>query len=251
MHPATVSFLTAAGGLFAHPRGGPVPWFVVLVPMGVMLLIVAAIIYVGYLREKRRTEALQGLAEELGFDFIPKDPELLAALGSFHLFTQGHGKAIKNVLRGEANGLETEVFDYDYTTGGGKSSTTWRQTVICFRLDGPELPAFSLRPENVLHRIGAWFGYQDINFEDFPVFSKSYLLQGPSETAIRDLFTERLLTYYEGRPGLNTEGGGNRLLFYRHGKRVDPEKFRAFLEEGFEVLAAFRPPDDGADARAE
>jgi hypothetical protein len=247
MHPAG-SFPGWLGPLFAAGQGLEV-LFPFLIIAGVIALI-AVFAYIGYLIEKRRTEALKRVAEELGFEFFPKDVGMLRNLDGFHLFSQGHSKRIKNLMRGEAGGLAVEIFDYRYVTGGGKSSQTWNQTVLCFRLDGPDLPDFSLRPENLFHRIGALFGYQDINFEDYPRFSKSYLLRGPDENEIRELFSERVLTFYQARPGLSTEGGGDRLLFYRHNKRVDPQKVHEFLEEGFQVLAVFRPSDE-AEADAE
>jgi hypothetical protein len=249
MQPVAAALVIAAGGGGGGgaAAGGVVCAF--LLPMGAIVVFIAALFYVGYLRDKKRTEDLQRVAQELGFDFFPEYPELFAVLARFHLFSQGHGKQIKNVMRGEARGLTAEIFDYRYTTGGGKHSQIWRQTVICFHLDGPPLPAFSLRPESVFDRIGAWFGAQDINFEDYPTFSKMYLLQGPEEREIRGLFTDPLLAFYEGRPGLNTEGGGSRLLFYRHNKQVAPTDLLSFLEEGFEVLAVFRPPAGQPDER--
>jgi len=41
-----------------------------------------------------------------------------------------------------------------------------------------KLPFFELKPENTFHKIGQVFGYQDIDFEAFPNFSKGYLLRG-------------------------------------------------------------------------
>jgi hypothetical protein len=238
------------GPLFA--RGGQgVDALIPFLIIGGVLALVAVLAYVNYLTEKKRTEALKRVAEELGFDFFPKDQGMLGGLQSFHLFSQGHTKRLTNLMRGEAGGLAVEIFDYRYTVGGGKSSQTFKQTVICFRLDGPDLPAFSLRPENIFHRIGAWFGYQDINFDDYPEFSNRYLLRGPDEKAIRELFTDRVLAFFEGRAGLSTEGGGDRLLFYRHNKRVEPERVRSLLEDGFQVLTAFRPSDESAGADAE
>jgi hypothetical protein len=217
----------------------------------VAILIASVVAYFQYLAEKRRAQALRQVADELGFDFSPTDQELVTRLQSFHLFSQGRSKKLTNVLRGEANGLAVEIFDYRYTTGSGKSSKTWKQTVLCFRLDGPGLPAFSLRPHTFFHRIAEWFGAQNISFEEHPVFSKNYLLRGPDEAAVRNLFDERALTFYEERPGLSTEGGDDRLLFYHPDKRVAPEKVRGFLAEGFQVLQAFRPSGEAANDEAE
>src|SRR5262249_27072956 len=157
----------------------------------------------------------------LGFDFAPKDDRgLLDSHKSFHLFSQGHAKKISNILRGASGDLAVMIFDYTYTTGSGKSSSTWRQTAIGFRVTAPTLPAFSLRPESFFDRLGKLFGYQDINFEEHPIFSRSYLLRGPDEAAIRDAFTEDVLTYFEENRGLSTEANGDHLLYYRHNKRV-------------------------------
>jgi hypothetical protein len=245
---ASVVSTLAAGAPVLLGRGGGDSW-PVLVIFAAFLVIAGVCAYVAYLGEKKRTEAMRQVADDLQFDFVPKDDgTLLGELtgDNFHLFSQGSSRKCYNVLRGQANDLEVTVFDYNYSTGGGKSRHTWRQTVVAFRLPGPGLPAFSLRPQTFLHRIGRLFGYQDITFDDPPGFSSRYLLQGADEEAIRRLFTEGVRSYYGGTEGLGTEGLGDRLLFYRHNRRVDPSAVRSSLEEGFKVLALFHPPGDGA-----
>jgi len=194
------------------------------------------------LAEEKRARKLHQVADELGLEFWPHgDALLLSSLGGFRLFSQGHSKRVSNLLRGSSGGREVDIFEYRYTTGSGKSTHHWRQSVIRFRLDGAALPAFSLRPEHVWHKIGAWFGYQDIDFDAYPAFSRKYLLRGNDENAIRDLFTNEVLAYYEQHAGLSTEGAGDTLLFYRHSRRVPPEKLRGFIEEGLKVLTLFCP----------
>ena len=206
-----------------------------------VIALVGGILYASYVAEKKRTEALQKVAGEMGFDFLPKgDGPFLESLKSFHLFSQGHSKKLLNLMRGTAHDLEVAIFDFRYVTGSGKHSHTWNQTVIAFRFAGEALPTFSLRPQNFGHRISKLFGYQNIDFETHTGFSRRYLLRGDQEQAIRDLFTTEVLDFYEGKPGLSTEGSGNLLLFYRHSKKVRPEQIRTLMEEGFGVLSLFR-----------
>jgi hypothetical protein len=215
-------------------------FFIILVVLAGLALGVA-LIYFSYLTEKKRTEDLKQVAQDLGFEFWPQgDAALFKSLNRFHLFSLGYSNRLWNLLRGKANDLEVNIFDYRYVTGAGKHKHALTQSVVCFRFTGSGLPTFSLRPENVWHKIGSWLGYQDIDFGSHPSFSSHYLLRGGDENAIRALFTDPMLTFYEQHPGLSTEGSGNLLLFYRNAGKVGPQGVRAFMEEGFKVLSQFR-----------
>lgn len=210
--------------------------------MLVIVALVTGIVAVGYMMERKRTEAIRQVAEELGLTFYPSgDGQPLAALAGLYLFSRGHSKKITNVMQGEANDVEVKILDYKYVIGSGKSAQTLKQTVVCFRSPELDLPNFSLRPEGFLHKVRAFFGYQDINFDTHPQFSKHYLLRGTNEASIRGLFHEGALSFYDDRPGLCTEGNRERLVFYRAGRREKPEQMRSFLAEGFEILALFKP----------
>lgn len=205
------------------------------------IVVVVAIFYFSYRWAKQRTEALQAIAVQFGFRFQPLgDEQLFAQLNGFHLFSQGRSKKIRNLMQGATHDLEVSFFDYQYTTGSGKNSHTWRQTVIWFAIPDPPLPTFSLRPEGFWHKIGEWFGYRDIDFDTHPTFSKKYLLRGEDEAAIRERFTEQILDWFQEHLNRSTEGSGNYLLHYRHSKRLKPEEIRQWMEEGFEVLGLFQ-----------
>jgi hypothetical protein len=214
----------------------------ILVP-AVILIGISLAIAIGFVSlrlEKKRTDAMEQAAREMGLSFYPKDDgSTLSSLLQFHLFSQGHAKKITSVMHGEVSDMEVRIFDYTYTTGSGKNAHTSRQTVICFRSPKLDLPSFSLRPENLFHKIGSLFGYQDIDFDTHPVFSKHYLLRGSDEEAIRDAFDEDVLAFYEEQDGFCTEGSGPTLIFYRAAQRAKPENIRAFMEKGFKVAGLF------------
>jgi len=217
----------------------------ILFPAGLMLgflALVGWIIYAAHVAEKKRTEELQRVADELAFEFLPLgDSSLFQSLGQFHLLSQGHSKRLWNLLRGTTHDLEVAIFDYRYTIGSGKHKQTRNHTVISFRFAGQPLPQFSLRPENFADKIGGWFGYQDIDFDTHPAFSKQYWLRGTNVEATRALFTTTVLDYFQKNPGLTTEASGNTLLFYRHSSLLKPQEVRSFMEQGFGVLMQFHP----------
>ncbi len=203
--------------------------------------IAGAIIIFSILRGRKRTAALEALAGQMSFSFSKKGGyELNSCLGVFNLFSQGHSRKMANVMQGRTEKLEVTILDYRYTVGSGQHQQTHSQTVICLRGESLRLPVFALRPEHVFHRIGKVFGYQDIDFDEHPVFSKRYLLRGEDEERIRALFSNKAISYYEGQKGLSTEGAGDALIFYRLSKRVPPAEISAFMQEGFTVLGLFK-----------
>ena len=186
----------------------------------------------------RRREGLAAEAARMGFGFTPGDEEWLRKeLAPFHLFSRGHGRRIANVLRGKAKDLEIAVFDYRSTTGGGQHSSTHSQTVLLFENPRGDFPGFSLRPEHLFHRIGKVFGYQDINFDGFPQFSRQYLLQAENEPAVRSLFTADTLQHLSEHKGICVEAAGGRLVVYRPGKKVEPAAIEAFIRDGVYLYA--------------
>jgi hypothetical protein len=215
-------------------------FFLMLTIVVAFLGLAIAVIWVNRHLERKRTEAMRRAAKELHLRFHAQGDECtLASLSGFHLFSQGDARHITNLMQGEANDMEVQIFEYQYTTGGGRSSHTSMQTVICFRSPKLDLPEFSLRPENLLHKIGSLFGYQDIDFDTHPDFSKHYLLRGNNEKAIRRRFNEGVLTHFDEHRGLCTEGRGHQLIFYRAAQQVKPKDIRYFMEEGFKVVQLF------------
>lgn len=207
---------------------------------GAVLLVMAAIgLAIRY--EKKRTEALKHQAVRMGYQFEEKSPpEIVGDPGHFFLLSKGHSKQIKNRLFGERDGVGSMLFEYRYTVGSGKNSTTYKQTVACFELKDRRIPPFSMRPENVLHRIGGLFGQQDIDFEAHPEFSKKYLLQGADEAAVRAFFNREKLGFLEQNPGWSVESDGERLLVYRAAKRVKPENLETFYTEVRRIYDIFQ-----------
>jgi len=78
-----------------------------------------------------------------------------------------------------------------------------------------------------------------LSFDRFPSFSSSYLLRGEDEPAVRELFSDNRVVFFENRRGLCVEGGDDWLIVYRSRRRVRPQQVSAFLDETFEVHGVF------------
>ena len=198
------------------------------------ILIVALI--VGRKRARERTQALVKVAGPLGWQFSEAAPlNWIPNLEKFALFNQGHSKSIRNAMYGETDGVKAAVFDYHYTVGSGKNQSTYNQSVVYFEPRNLSLPFFSLRPEHVFHKLISAFGYQDIDFGNRPTFSSKYLLRGPDEQAVRNLFNDALLGFYEMNPGLSADGGGNQLFLFQQNYRQPPQQIQSTVSAALQL----------------
>jgi hypothetical protein len=173
--------------------------------------------------------------EEKGLPFPADDPVWTSAL----LKSQRPAPPFLT-LRGTAHALEFVAFEFSEGSGKSKRLTT----VVAFSTRGMRLPAFTLTRENVLHRVaGAVAGYQDVDFDEFPVFSRTFLLRGPDEAALRAWFTPSRLNALErarqSRLRWNLESAHDWLLYY-HRRRLPPRDYATFIEDAARVVTPLR-----------
>jgi hypothetical protein len=217
------------------------------IPIGfiaLMFLLVSGIFIAVWLAEKKRTAALEQVAGDLSFTFDPEGSAILQSrLDHFELFSQGRSKKLTNLMGGETQDVAISIFDYQYTTGGGKNSTTHKQTVVSIDSASLDLPSFQLRPEHFFHKIGKMFGYQDINFEEFPEFSKQYLLRSDQEAAVREIFSAELTSHLAALAKICSEGRGQEFIFYRAGKRPKPGEIQQLMADAFAVYSLLKMDD--------
>ena len=187
---------------------------------------------------RKRQQEIEDLSHELSMNFRLRDYSgIQDRFRHFELFRRGYGKKVRNVLYDNDSwqGAEVWIFDYQYVIGGGNSTRRISQSVFLIQSDTLNVPQLLLKPENVFHRIGTFLGKQDIDFEEFPVFSKQYLLKGPNENWIRQTINEDLLHFFTIERNWTLEGYDNHLIFYRAGHRMRPKAIREFYEKGLTV----------------
>lgn len=189
--------------------------------------------------EQKRTAALQAVATSLGASFRPEaTAEDKTLLAQSHLGSLGYGSRMTNVMETTRTGdLSITLFDYYYKTGSGRESRSWYQTVSRMQAPMLSLPQFQLYPESIFAKIAQAFGYRDIDFPEFPEFSRMYMVRGADEAAVRRVFTPALLQFCEQHRGISLEAALDRLLFFRVNYPVKPEALTTFVDDGKRVMA--------------
>lgn len=208
-----------------------------LVIVGGVFALIGGIAWLGWMQEKKRKEAMQAAALALGFTYAETGETQSWGLP---LFERGRSRVARYVLTGETAGNTVTLMDYQYTIGSGKNSQTHRQTVALFPEAGRGLPAFELGPENFLHRIGQVFGYQDIDFDEDPEFSKAFLLRGEDEAAIRKVFTASVRAACGNFTEWTMQCREGRVAVFQPGRRTDPSEIPSFLANALRIVTAIR-----------
>lgn len=208
--------------------------------IGVGLVIFVVVILVSRHMAKKRTEAIEVFATEIGLAFsATSDGSIESRLGAFQLLNSGRNRVLRNAIVGETEVARIALFDYQYTTGSGKHQHTHHQTIVAMESDQLEIPSFSLRPENFFDWFGSMMGFQDIDFEEHAEFSKMFVLQGEDEQAIRDFFDIPLLDFFAQHPGIGFECKPGKFIYFRGGKTAKVDSLKEFLAEGYQVYSAF------------
>ena len=201
---------------------------VLIADLSFVWFIAAFIVFIGgsmiwsHFREKKRRELLDQVANDMQLTYMKDgDHNLHEFFSSAKLFSTGRGRKLTNLIKGETDEVEIAIFDYQYTTGSGKNQTTHRRSVAGLRSTSlMPIPAFTMRPEGMLDKIGGAMGFQDFDFESHPRFSDMFDLQGSNEEEVRALFTPALLEFFEQKAGITIQTVPGGLLYFRGNRRL-------------------------------
>ncbi len=218
----------------AQPLAGALPRSMTpLLIFGIVLILIGVLVAAVVAQNKKRNASIQALAPILKLRYSSKDDGSLSPLlSNFDFFAHGRGK-VTNLLRGKVSRqgkpVEVAIFDYQYTVGtyhnsvsfdeesvsisGDSDTKSYCLTALVFYDESLNIPSFDLRPELMIDKVANAFGFKDINFRDFPAFSKRYRLQSEYVDDVRELFQPNLIKFYASNQ-LRTEANGPYLLFF-------------------------------------
>ncbi|MDX2304101.1 MAG: SulP family inorganic anion transporter [Microscillaceae bacterium] len=184
-----------------------------------------------------RQKALQKVADQLGCSkFNPNLAYDSMRMIHFSFFQGKKVKYLENRLIKEIKGATLEFTDLLVTEGARTSETRYKTSVLFVSHLHDHFPDFRIEKEGFWDK---FFGGSDINFEQYPVFSKKYLLRGADEQAIKAFFDEELIRFFEKHHDFLVETKGDKILIHRDKGLTPPklvtEEFK-FAEELFSII---------------
>ena len=195
-----------------------------------------------------RQKLLAKFAHENELSFHPKTVTPFSVLREFPFYRYSPVRFQRNVLI--KNFPEYSIFVADTIVGKGGPLNTVQVSgeisiaLITFR--NARLPHFTLETETLFDKLFEAAGYDDIDFPDYPEFSKRYLLRGKDPELIRRFFSDAMLKWFEGYRGYHIEALDHAVMIHFNLSLLAPEDLAKMYHfaETFALLAAFSHEDN-------
>ena len=207
---------------------------------GGFFVLVIALGVLGHFQEKKRQQTLKQFAEARQWYFEPSrvrgfDSKYL----QFDFLDRGRNRYAHNIITGNHEGFEMEVFDYHYETrsrdSDGKTKTRHHRFSVAI-IEAPfPLKDLTIRPEGVFDKLSAAFGWDDIDFESSE-FSRKFHVKSPDRRWAYDVLHQRMMAYLLENPQYEIFLSG-RHLAVRSPKRFEPWEFSKSVEMGTTLLS--------------
>lgn len=147
----------------------------------------------------------------------------------------------ENTLTKYSDHDRIDVSDMTLTSGAMQDKEDTQITVVHVSELNVNIPDFALEPEGLWSKFSELVGGKDIDFHEYPEFSKKYYLRGDNEDAIKGFFNERIVRFLENREQMHIECHKNKLLVYKKRDLMDVSEIEytvKFAEDFLEVVEA-------------
>ncbi|MFN8396728.1 MAG: SulP family inorganic anion transporter, partial [Bacteroidia bacterium] len=171
-------------------------------------------------------------------------PETWEGHDEWTAFTSMHGKTIvkaRNIFEKRNGTHALTVADLKMSTGALITLEEEERTVMRIELKGLVIPEFSMTRERNINKVAEHLGAQDIDFENFPVFSDHFLLSGDDEAAIRQFFAPERIRFHEENKDYYLDSNGTSILVTTSGHLLEEAGIERLLQFGKEIVASLFP----------
>lgn len=201
--------------------GDIIPYLVI---GGFISLFVAVWVIGGALARKRREE-LAAWCQQHDFEFSGERYDRMdSRYPAIQCLQNGRSRYAFNIISGTWDGQNALLaFDYHYVTGSGKHRQTHYLSVVILGVPF-DLKPLVIRPENILDRMAAFFGYEDIDLEDSPEFSRRFHVKSPDPQWARQVLCPGLVDLLMQSSKYSVQMDGPLVVVWQ-GRQIPPREF--------------------------
>ncbi len=126
-----------------------------------------------FLRERKRRRLLRSFARSQGLAYHgDRRTGWEREYPGLPVLDRGRDRHTRLHLAGARGGRRVRCLDYRFTTGSGKNRKVHRRSLVVLDVGAPVVP-LTIRPENLLDRVGEFLGLDDLDFES-AAFSRRF-----------------------------------------------------------------------------
>ncbi len=145
----------------------------------------------------------------------------ISSLQDFDFFETRPLEYKENVISGtfpDCDNMRWEISDITFDEGALSAKEVFHTTVEVIHLN-KEIPLFVLEQEGffdkIFERVMAFRGQADIDFPQYPEFSKNFLLRGENKSQLATFFTAPVVEFLLSKEVYHIESNGSSLLIFR------------------------------------
>jgi len=158
---------------------------------------------------------LRAFAEREEYLFNPQRVKNVMKYKDFPLQKGNRILFEENTLTKYSDHDRIDVSDITLTEGSMDDREDTHITLVHVSEIDVAIPEFSLEPEGLWSKWSELSGGRDLDFHEYPVFSKKYYLRSETEEVVRQFFSESIIRFLENREEMHIECHRNKLLFYK------------------------------------
>lgn len=160
---------------------------------------------------------------------------------------------VSDVTSQRMDGTEVAVANMSYWKIN-ENQRHYKQTVLVLRDSHLQVPDFILQSRStglLPTSFPQLIGPKPIEFPDSPRFESQFVLSGPTEIAIRALFTKSVRDFFERDPDWTIHGTGNCLVLCHPNKIQKEHEREHFTEQGIQILTLLQEAEERLDQQPE
>ena len=181
--------------------------FLFILPQVSLLIIFGYFSFLSYIKHKN---FMIDFAKENSLSF---SESMDANLFSGRIFSYGHSKSVRNVLRGKYGEDPIKIFNYSYRTGSGKNSSNHDFTVLEVEIKNTQFPFILLKPKSMIKSF--WSKDSKISLEKEYAEKFDLYCEEDYEIEVLQIFTKELLDYLIKHGNkFSIEFSGNKIYFH-------------------------------------
>lgn len=181
-----------------------------------------------------RQKELKEIAGNLGWKFHASKVRDKQGLKKFRYFRFRRIDKLYNVFTGENGSGLIRLMDTEYHQGEFIAQENLKITALTIKLDR-QLPSFTLEKEWIFDRLPVFGDFEDIDFTEYPEFSKKYKLKATDEKKVREFFSPELLSYFEKNDTYHIEAHANGILIFEKERLATISEVKKLIQFGTEL----------------